>query len=336
MSGPPRKLTNSRVCVRSPTRCGRPRRGSRPRRAPRAPTGTSRSFDPLPRASTHVVLRSTCGHVEVDRLRRAQPARVHQLQQRAVAQRDRVGALRLLEQPLHLRAARARAAASGSARRRELRGRVGVAYPLAAQVTVEGAQRRGLSLDRRGGRRRPPVAPRQRGQEVGHVAPARRSPRPARALPGRRRTGAGPNGRTGACCAPVPARARGRRGSRGPAPRIAPQPPRPPSSSMTISGARAGLLGAQAVLPLGITTTSARALARFRLSRRAHPAPACRRRRASGRKSARSPRCVHVSWTSGSPECRVALPTAAAPVPVCGRCARRSPPNACREGGFRS
>ena len=44
-------------------------------------------------------------HVEVDRLRRAQAARVHQLQQRAVAQRDRVGALRLLQQALHLRAA---------------------------------------------------------------------------------------------------------------------------------------------------------------------------------------------------------------------------------------
>jgi hypothetical protein len=103
--------------------------------------------------------------LEVDRLARAQPARVHELEQRPVAQGRGVAAGRGGEQARHLVAGEDLRELLGLARRAQVGGRVVLERPLAAQVAVEGPQARGLALQRRGGRRRPAVRP-ARGQLV--------------------------------------------------------------------------------------------------------------------------------------------------------------------------
>src|SRR3954447_25691553 len=100
--------------------------------------------------------------LERDRLRRAQPARVHELEQRPVAQGRRVRAARGGEQLRDLAAAQDLRQALALARRAEVGGRVVVDRVLAAQVAVERPQARGLALQRRGRDRRaarPPPAP---------------------------------------------------------------------------------------------------------------------------------------------------------------------------------
>ena len=115
------------------------------------------------------LLHVEVGHLDPDRLRGPQPAGVHQLEQRAVAQRGGRGALRLGEQLRHLAAVqdlRQPAAAAGAADRG---GRVGVAQALAPEVAVERAQAGGLAVDRGGRRRRAAVALGQLGEEVADV-----------------------------------------------------------------------------------------------------------------------------------------------------------------------
>ena len=182
------------------------------------PIGTIRSFEPLPRARSTPLLEVDVLQLQPDRLGGAQPAGVHQLEQRAVAQRRRVAAARLRQQPLDLAAGQHLRQLAAAARRAEGGGRVGVAQALAAQVAVEGAQAGGLAVDR--GRRRGPAARRRRsasaGQEVADVGGRRVERRRARAPRGSARTGAGRSGRPRACCARARARTRGRRGSRAP------------------------------------------------------------------------------------------------------------------------
>ena len=57
------------------------------------PTGTIRSFEPLPCGRTKPAAQVEVGDLQADGLGGAQPAAVHQLQQRPVAERDRVRSL---------------------------------------------------------------------------------------------------------------------------------------------------------------------------------------------------------------------------------------------------
>jgi hypothetical protein len=102
--------------------------------------------------------------LERDRLRRAQAARVHDLEQRAVAQRGRLGAGRLAEELGDLVAREHVRQAAALARRPELRGGVLGQRAGASEVAVEGAQARGLALQRRRGDGRAVVVP---GGELG-------------------------------------------------------------------------------------------------------------------------------------------------------------------------
>src|SRR3954468_1175092 len=97
--------------------------------------------------------------LEVDRLGGAQAAGVHDLQQRAVAERGRLGALRLGEQLRDLVAREHLRELAALARRLELGGRVVLDQVLAPQVAVEGAQARDLALQRRGLRARLVASP---------------------------------------------------------------------------------------------------------------------------------------------------------------------------------
>ena len=157
------------------------------------------------------------GQLEADRLRRAQAAGVHRLEQRAVPQRRRAGSARLLEQPRHLVAAQhLRAAAPRERGARSSEAGSCVEDLLAAQVAVERAQAGDLALER-GRRGGGPV--RRAGR------PARRRTRPDRPavtssgssswrVEEVARTAADRSGRPRACCATGRARARGGRGSR--------------------------------------------------------------------------------------------------------------------------
>ena len=86
--------------------------------------------------------------LEPGRLGGAQPAGVHDLQQRAVAQRGRLGALGLLEQERDLVAAEDLRELAGLARSAQVRGRVVGQHVLAAEMAVEGAQAGDLALHR--------------------------------------------------------------------------------------------------------------------------------------------------------------------------------------------
>ena len=107
------------------------------------------------------------GELELDRLRRPQAAGVHQLEQGAVAQRGRLGAVGLGEQPGDLVAREHLGQLAGLARRLEQRGRVVLDQALAAQVAVEGAQAGDLALQRGGRGGRLALAPvRELGDEL--------------------------------------------------------------------------------------------------------------------------------------------------------------------------
>src|SRR6476646_5396835 len=111
--------------------------------------------------------------LQPDRLRSAQPAGVHHLQQGPVAQRRRLAPLRRGEQLLHLGVVENVRQFLRPARGAEVGGRVVADQLVAAQVLVEGAQAGGLAVDGRGGEGRAPLPRRQLGEEVGDVGAAR-------------------------------------------------------------------------------------------------------------------------------------------------------------------
>ena len=135
---------------------GRRARGRRPSRP-----GRGAPWSPCRGRAGSPASRSTSPTSRPDRLRGAQPAGVHELQQRAVAQRRRLGrrwAARAAGRPRRARAPAA-AGGSGAARAGARSGRPRAAS-CAAQVAVEGAQAGDLALQRgrlrpAGGRRRP-------------------------------------------------------------------------------------------------------------------------------------------------------------------------------------
>ncbi len=88
--------------------------------------------------------------LEPDRLRRTQPAGVHQLQQRAVAEGGRLGTARSLEQLADLVAAQYLRQPAALLGRAQVDGRVVGDEVLAAQVSVERAQAGDLALQGRG------------------------------------------------------------------------------------------------------------------------------------------------------------------------------------------
>ena len=119
----------------------------------------------------HAGLEVHVADLETDRLRRAEPAGVHQLQQRAVAQRGRLGPPRRLQQPGHLVPGENLREAPALLGGTQVDGRVVGDQVLAAQVAVEGPQAGDLALQRRR-RDRGAVLPAGRhvGDEVGEVA----------------------------------------------------------------------------------------------------------------------------------------------------------------------
>src|SRR5215218_4783142 len=111
--------------------------------------------------------------LEPDRLRGAQPAGVHHLEQRPVAQRRRLAALRRGEQLLHLGVVENVGQLLRAARSAESSGRIVTDQLVAAQVLVEGTQAGGLAMDRRRRAGGAAFAGRQLGKEVGDVGGAR-------------------------------------------------------------------------------------------------------------------------------------------------------------------
>jgi hypothetical protein len=104
----------------------------------------------LPARPQHALVDVHVHQLEPDRLRCAQPARVHHLEERAVAQRGRLGAAWLGEQLLDLSAREHVRQLSRAPRRAQRGGGVGVEEAVAAQVAVEAAQAGALAVDRRG------------------------------------------------------------------------------------------------------------------------------------------------------------------------------------------
>src|SRR5579863_1160620 len=81
-----------------------------------------------------------------DRLRRAQAAGVHGLEQSAIAQRSVTGALWLLEQAVHLVAAEHARQPRAGTWWPDILGRIGIQQALASHVSIEGAQAGDLAL----------------------------------------------------------------------------------------------------------------------------------------------------------------------------------------------
>ena len=171
---------------------------------------------PFPRARRMPGLEVEVGRLERDRLRRAQAAGVHELEQRAVAQRGGLGARGLVEQARDLVAGqdvrqapallRARAAAP-SGRRRGCRCGAGGGRRSAGRRSCAGASRA-----RRAGGRPGPVA--SSAVNVGQLGVADRERVVARALqPGAVLEQVGAVGLEGVA-RQARARTRGRRGSR--------------------------------------------------------------------------------------------------------------------------
>src|SRR4051794_10461049 len=106
----------------------------------------------------HAGVEVDVADLEPDRLRRAQPAGVHQLEQRAVAQRAGVGPPRRREQLRDLAAREDLRQLLVLAWGAELGRRVVLELALATEVTVERAQAGGLALER-GGRDRRALGP---------------------------------------------------------------------------------------------------------------------------------------------------------------------------------
>jgi hypothetical protein len=124
----------------------------------------------LASGAQHAERQVDVAHVEADGLRGAQAAGVHELEQGAIAQRRGIGPLRRAQQAGDLVAAEDLRQALALARRAQVGRRIAVEHALAAQVAVEGAQARGLALQR-GGRHRWAVlaAGRQLAQEGAEV-----------------------------------------------------------------------------------------------------------------------------------------------------------------------
>src|SRR5829696_298340 len=85
--------------------------------------------------------------LQADRLGGAQSARVHQLEQRPIAERRRLGAARLRQQLLDLAAREDVRQLPRAPRRAESRGGIRVEQPVAPQVPVERAQAGALAVD---------------------------------------------------------------------------------------------------------------------------------------------------------------------------------------------
>ena len=131
-------------------------------------------MEPLPRARRMPGLEVDVADLELDRLRRAQPAGVHRLEQRAVAQRGRLGAARLAQQLGDLVAAEDLRQLAALLRRAQVRGRVARrAAPCGAGGGRTSAGRRSCAAASRARRAACPRARRR----------ARRRRRSARACP---------------------------------------------------------------------------------------------------------------------------------------------------------
>ncbi len=111
--------------------------------------GTIRSFRPFPSTRTTRPLRVDVVEVEPDQLAQAQPRRVEQLQDRAVAAAERQRRVGHLEQLRHLRLAEVRREALLALRRADERRRIALDHALAPQVAAERPDRRELSRRRR-------------------------------------------------------------------------------------------------------------------------------------------------------------------------------------------
>src|SRR5919109_1135501 len=125
----------------------------------------------LPPRTEHTLLQVDVGQLEPDRLRSAEAAGVHQLEQRTVPQRGRLRASRLREQSVDLPASEDVGQLTRAPRRAQRGGGVRIQQAFPAHVAVEGAQAGGLPVDRRRRRRRPlDVAGREFREEIGDVA----------------------------------------------------------------------------------------------------------------------------------------------------------------------
>ena len=186
MSGPPRKLTNRRGCVRAPTSCGPSaaqvvghgaRRGAADRHdaAPSSPC----------RARARRSRRGRRGATSRSIVSDARSPHAY-ISSSSARSRSAIGSVPFGWSSSRCTSARPSTRGSLRLRRgaRQLRRRVGLAHALAAQVAVEGAQRTrpcaGSSRSPAPGR---PLPLRQLGQEVRDVG-RRRRPRPSgRAAP---------------------------------------------------------------------------------------------------------------------------------------------------------
>ena len=167
MSGPPRKLTNSFGSWRSPISFGR---AAAPVDADRGDRLAAERHQALLRAlaagAEEALAQVDVADLEADRLRGAQPAGVHRLQQRPVAQDRRLIAARSGEQELDLGVVEDLRQLLRPAWRAERGGGVVGDQLIPPQVLVERAQAGGLAVDGRGRAGRAAVAGRQVGEEV--------------------------------------------------------------------------------------------------------------------------------------------------------------------------
>src|SRR5919109_1339125 len=125
----------------------------------------------LPPRTEHTLLQVDVGQLEPDRLRSAEAAGVHQLEERTVPQRGRLRASRLREQAVDLPAGEDVGQLTRAPRRAQRGGGVRIQQAFPAHVAVEGAQAVGLRVARRRRRRRPlDVAGREFREKIGEVA----------------------------------------------------------------------------------------------------------------------------------------------------------------------
>ncbi len=151
MSDPPRWFTNRLLCTLNADEHGTPAREIELKRFDRAPSdGHDPLLGALAACAQHPLLQVHLGELEPDRLGDAQPACIHQLEQRPVAQSQRLGALGLGEQLPDLLAREHLRQALGLRRSTQLGGRIVLDQAFATQVTIERAQTGRLALQRRG------------------------------------------------------------------------------------------------------------------------------------------------------------------------------------------
>jgi len=124
---------------------------------------------PLATGTEHGGLQVEIPYLQVDRFTGPQPARVHHLEQCAIAQRGWLAAARHGQQVLDLGVVEDVGQLARAARRDQRRGWVLGDQLLAPQVLVEGTQAGCLAVDRRSGTGGPAVPSRKLGQELRHV-----------------------------------------------------------------------------------------------------------------------------------------------------------------------